>query len=209
MSQARPAIIFDFDGTIADSLIVALQILYELVHRQPLPAEDISDLRAKSTLHLLRVLHIPIWKTIGLAPKLRRRLNFAAPSVAPIDGIEKVIRELAATHRLFIVSAGDQPGIQAFLSRHNLTDCFEGVYGDAAAWHKSPMLRRLVRRAGLEAATTWYVGDRSWDVRAARAAGMRAAAVTWGFNNVHVLQRAHPDALVFNPDELLEKLRSR
>lgn len=209
MKSARPAIIFDFDGTIADSLVVTLQIMYELVHHQPLPTENISDLRAKGTWHLLHALRIPVWKAVGLLPRVRRRLNFAAPGLMPIAGIEAVIRTLAKTHQLFILSAGDQPGIQAFLKRHNLADCFVSVYGDATAWHKAPPLRRLVRRAGLDPATTWYVGDRSWDVRAARAAGLHSVAVTWGFNNVQVLRRARPDRIAFTPDELLNAVRGK
>jgi phosphoglycolate phosphatase len=48
----------------------------------------------------------------------------------------------------------------------------------------------------------WYVGDEVRDVEAARGAGMRSLAVSWGFNSESVLRASHPDSLAFEPSEL-------
>ena len=205
--NAKPAIIFDFDGTIADSLLVTLQILYELVHHKPLPPENIGKLRAHGSLALLRELHIPLWRAIGLLPRVRRRLSKADKTAAPITGVPDAIRELSRSHRLFILSASSRSGIEAFLARHHLQDCFVRIYGNAVAWRKAPYLRQLLHDEALEAEATWYVGDRTWDVRAARAAGIHTAAVTWGFNNARLLKRTHPEVLIFMPVELVAKLQ--
>lgn len=205
--QDKPVVIFDFDGTIADSFLTMLQILYELVHHQPLPPENITELRAHGTLTLLRELHIPLWRAIGLLPRLQRRLNKADAYIAPIAGMPEAIHQLSATHRLFILSASGRKGIDAFLARHNLQHYFERVYDDAVAWHKAPCLRQVIRDQQLQPAKAWYIGDRTWDVRAAHAVGMRAAAVTWGFNNTSMLSRTHPEIVVSNPRELVGQLQ--
>jgi phosphoglycolate phosphatase len=62
-------------------------------------------------------------------------------------------------------------------------------------------LRRLMGELGASAAETWMVGDSATDVEAARAAGVKAASVTWGFHPV-ALRAAGPDLLLDNPRAL-------
>jgi phosphoglycolate phosphatase len=62
-------------------------------------------------------------------------------------------------------------------------------------------LRRLMGELGASAAETWMVGDSATDVEAARAAGVKAAGVTWGFHPV-ALRAAGPDLLLDNPRAL-------
>jgi pyrophosphatase PpaX len=57
---------------------------------------------------------------------------------------------------------------------------------------------------GVDPATAAYVGDSPFDIRAAKAAGMHAIAVTWG--RIHErdrLEREDPDAIVETAEELL------
>jgi phosphoglycolate phosphatase len=63
-------------------------------------------------------------------------------------------------------------------------------------------LRRLVEELGANARTTWMIGDSAIDVRTARAAGVRAAGVTWGLDPGGV-RREEPDRLVEHPRELV------
>ena len=59
-------------------------------------------------------------------------------------------------------------------------------------------------RLGADPAETAYVGDSPFDVRAAKAAGMFAVAVTWG--RIHErarLEAEEPDAIVDTAEELL------
>jgi pyrophosphatase PpaX len=52
-----------------------------------------------------------------------------------------------------------------------------------------------------------YVGDSPFDIRAAKAAGMRSVAVTWGrIHDRSRLEREHPDAIVDTAEELLAAL---
>ncbi|MGA1474197.1 MAG: HAD hydrolase-like protein [Prochlorothrix sp.] len=73
---------------------------------------------------------------------------------------------------------------------------------------KQRVLKRLVRRQGWAAEQVCYVGDEVRDVEAARGAGVRSIAVTWGFNTTAVLNRANPDYLIDHPAELIEIAQS-
>lgn len=58
----------------------------------------------------------------------------------------------------------------------------------------------------MEPETAWYVGDEVRDVEAARGAGMRSIAVSWGFNSEMALRAAHPDYIAASPNELPDLL---
>lgn len=204
MEHERSPIVFDFDGTLADSLAVSLAILYELTHRQPLPKEDMSQLRGMGAIRLLHQLRVPLWRSLFLAARARKQMDTYMKKMELVPGMEKAVHALARQHKLFILTSNNVTNVQAFLEHYGLTEHFADIVGMARPWRKERALQQLAAAHGLHAADVWYVGDRAWDVRAAHRAGMKAAAVTWGFSNVHVLKDSRPDALVFMPDELIE-----
>ncbi len=200
----KPAIIFDFDGTLADSLYVMLRSLYWIIHHAQLPPEDISRLRGMTIVQVLRELKIPLWRALFLFRSVHNSMRDQMDSVALVPGVDEMIRSLAQTHQLFIASSNDEPNMLIFLQRFRLKSYFAKVYGGANPMHKAHILRKVIHENGLDARHTWYVGDQSWDIAAAHRAGLRAAAVAWGFSNLHVMQSRHPEVLVFSPDELTQ-----
>ncbi len=202
----KPAIIFDFDGTLADSLYATLQVLFELIHRQALPAEDISRLRGMTMRQVLRELNIPAWRALFLKQTVYKAMRDRMDNIALIPGMDEAIKRLATGHQLYVLSSNDAVNVRIFLGRFRLGDYFNGVYGDANPFGKARQLKRLVREHALDASQAWYVGDQTWDVTAAHRAGMKAAAVAWGFSNLHVLKAKRPEAMVFSPDELAKAI---
>lgn len=202
-SRTPTAIIFDFDGTIADSFQAVIGELYKSVHHEPLPAGDIERLRHQSLMQTLRTLRISWWRALLVARSVRSRMVRDMGSIKPVQGIPEVVQTLAGTHTLFILSSNDARNVRKFLELHGLARYFADIYGDADPLHKSSALRHFLVAKQLMAASAWYVGDQPWDVRAAHHAGMKAAAVTWGYSNGVGLKRQHPEALVSQSDELL------
>ena len=200
----KPAIIFDFDGTLADSLLATIHILYRLTHNNAMPAEDVSQFRGMTVVQILRRLHIPLWQALFLKQKVYGAMRDQMDHVALIPGMDEAVRALAANHRLFVVSSNDAPNVRLFLGRFQLERYFAGIYGDANPLRKAKVLREAMQENSLTANNTWYVGDQPWDVHAAHRAGMKAVAVTWGFSNLHVLKASRPEALAFSPDELVQ-----
>jgi len=205
----KPVVIFDFDGTIADSLLAMLNMLYSLAHHEALPKEDISELRGMGFPRMLLRLRIPPWLALWLLRQARLKLARDITSLELVSGIDTAIKTLAKANQLFVVSANNEPNIRAFLQRYELESYFTGVVGDANPFDKSRALRRLISECGLNPGRSWYVGDRIWDIRSARRAGLKSAAVSWGYSNIHVLKRGRPDALVFNADELVNAVQER
>lgn len=201
--RASGAIIFDFDGTIADSFLIMLDVVYELVHHEPLPQEDVSRLRGMTAFGLLRELRVPLWRIPFLVGRVRRHMKVRMDEVGIIPGLAEALKVLQKKYTLFVLSANSASNVRIFLRRFGIEGCFSDVYGGVGPFRKASALGRLTHQKGLHAVDTWYVGDEAWDVRAARRVGMKSVAVTWGYNNIRQLNLSHPDALVFDVDELV------
>jgi len=203
----KSAIVFDFDGTLVDNLLVSLQIIYQLVHHKPMPHEDISRLRGMTLLQVLRQLGVAPWQAILLRGKVYRAMSDRSLEIVLVPGIANTLRRLAKDHQLFILSSNSPQNIHAVLKRFELDQFIVAVSGGANPLLKRRKLKQLARQYHLKPRSTWYVGDQIWDIQAAKRAGMHSAAVAWGFSNLHVLELAHPEYLAFTPEELLKRLR--
>jgi phosphoglycolate phosphatase len=125
-----------------------------------------------------------------------------------IAGMESAISELYKTHKLFILSSNSAHNITLILKRYKLTGYFSGVYGSVPLLGKARALRRLLRQNSLDSAQTWYVGDEARDIEAARKNNLSSVAVSWGYNNIHVLQQHQPTVLVFTTEELMSSFKN-
>jgi phosphoglycolate phosphatase len=86
-----------------------------------------------------------------------------------------------------------------------LAGFFAGVYGpelDLTCHDKRELIALLLAREGLTASDAVMVGDRRHDVEGARANGVGAVAVLWGYGSADELQAAGPDAMVASMAEL-------
>lgn len=202
-AHAKPVIVFDFDGTLADTFVLALTIFCELTHRKSMPDEDVSRLRDMSPRALMAELKIHLWQIPLLGWRTRRMLAKRLHTIKLVPDISEAIRQLSRNYHLFILTTNSASNVRSVLARLNIADQFVGIYGNAGILHKEHSLRRLLRQNQLSAKDVWYIGDEVRDIEAAHHVGMPVMAVSWGFNNIASLERHHPDKLVFSPDELV------
>jgi len=125
--------------------------------------------------------------------------------------VEVLPRLRADGRRLGIVTAKRHASVQlAFERLPGLEANFDVVVGaEDTSRHKphpEPLLA-AVERLGAVPGDAAYVGDSPFDVRAAKAAGVHAVAVTWGgIHGAEALEQEEPDALVRHAEELLDVL---
>lgn len=65
------------------------------------------------------------------------------------------------------------------------------------------MIERALKGEKLDPKTTVMVGDRKFDIEAAKKAGIRNIAVTWGYGSLEELKEAEPDVILSHPNELI------
>ena len=199
-------IIFDFDGTIADSFETVIGVFHELTHRdETLPPDEIERLRGMSLLHAAEELRVQPWKMPFLMMRGRRRMTKLIPSIATFAGLPKIIRQLYAEgHNLYIMSSNSAQNIQLFLQKSEMHTDFIKIYGNVGLFNKARVLKRIMRHNQLGLDETFYVGDEVRDIEAAHHAGIKIVSVAWGYNNQQVLAAHKPDFLANRPVELLK-----
>lgn len=206
--EPKRALIFDFDGTIADSLPAVIQVFETLTKRpQRFTVPEIESMRHLSLVELALELKVPRWKVPLLLFRGRRLIHAHMKNVRLHRGIVVAIQQLHERgEHLYILSSNSTENVQEYIGGHNLTEYFVGVYGGASLLGKAPRLNKLIQQEQINVAQSWYIGDETRDIIAAHAVGLRAMSVTWGYNSRQALGALQPDAIADTTKELLEKL---
>jgi phosphoglycolate phosphatase len=193
-------IIFDFDGTLADSFPWFRSELGDLARRwgfRDAGADEDEALRRMSASAVFRHLGVPGWKLPLIAADLRRRMSARLDEIRLFDGVAPMLERLAAGDaRLAIASSNAAANVDQLLGAR-LRGLIHDSECGAPLSGKHSRLKRLLRRARVDPRLAIYVGDEVRDIEAARRAGIAAGAVTWGYNRAAVLRHYRPD-LIFD-----------
>jgi phosphoglycolate phosphatase len=199
------AIIFDFDGTIADSFDYVASFLERHVRRGHVLTHDEKEkLRGMTMKQMALHLGSPHWKLPILFIIGRWSMGRAIYDVPIFEGMGRVIDHLNAQgHELLIVSSNNNRNIKRSLKQHHLYKYFTDIYGNAAFFGKRRAIRQAMWRHGLAPADVVYIGDEARDVVGAKAAGVRVIAAAWGFDKPEILQSHEPTAIANQPNEII------
>lgn len=201
------AIIFDFDGTIADSFDYIAGFLAEAAGRPSLGAEQKQQLRGQSMASIGRQFGLSWWHLLRLFFKGRQQMQAVIDQVEPFDGMPDIIRKLHAEgHELFILSHNTVANVHAFLRHYKLHTYFLEVYGGVGLFGKGPALRKLLKDQKIEKENALYIGDELRDVQAAQSINLRVIAVNWGFARSADLEALNPTGLADKPADLIKIL---
>jgi phosphoglycolate phosphatase len=204
-------VIFDFDGTIADSFAVVVAIFHELTHRSQLVMpEEIVRLRKMRLLDVAREEHISGWRIPYLILLGRRRMTKRLSEVQVFGGMSDTIKNLQDDgYQLFIMSSNSTANVRRFLQQRELSKYFTNVYGGVGLFGKARALRKVLYQNHLTATDCVYIGDEPRDIEASESAGMGCIAVSWGFNAAQLLREHQPVAVVNTPEKLLSTIREK
>jgi phosphoglycolate phosphatase len=121
--------------------------------------------------------------------------GWAENSVYP--GIHDLLQSLRASGwELFVCTSKREDFAGRILEKFDLSRYFRAVYADTVGsvhHSKTELLGRLMSEQSLDVAATIMVGDRYFDIEAARANGVTSIAVTYGYGTPEELEAAHPD----------------
>lgn len=208
VSDAKRTIIFDFDGTIADTL-ETIAVLYndiaEDFHCKKISFDQKERFRSMQTHEFLQTCGISLLKLPILALKIKNELNKEIKNIKPIDGIIEALYDLKqAEYKLGVLSSNSVANIKLFLNNHNLDNIFDFVHSGKNIFGKDKVILRLISKHKLNRSNVVYVGDETRDVEALRRIKVPIIAVSWGFNSKEVLEKLNPDFLVNKPEDLLK-----
>ncbi len=201
-------IIFDFDGTIADTLDMALVIYnriapeYNTIHAGEKERELI---RTKKPQELLKTYGISSLKLLTMLLRIRKELKRHISEVKPVSGMEAALREIRnAGYKLGILTSNSLENVREFLEINNLSSLFDFIHSGKSLLGKEKVIRKLLIHEQLSSDRVVYVGDETRDIEACRAAKIPVIAVSWGLNSRDLLASHSPDQIADKPEELIE-----
>ena len=205
-------IIFDFDGTIADTYDAIVEITNGLSSEfgyQPVEASELVQLKNMSSQEIIKQSKLSIFKIPFLLKRVKEDLTQKISQLKPILGIQSSLLELKQQgYRLGIITSNSQANVVTFLNNNGLLSLFDFIYSGTTLFGKHRVIHKALKQHQITADSVLYVGDETRDIIAAQRSKIKMAAVSWGFNSALVLSQYHPDFLIEKPPELLKVVNS-
>ena len=209
--MGAPALVFDLDGTLTDPLPGIAGCLRYALGRldRPCPDDDALGIYIGPPLRgtFATLLGTTDHTLIEAALRFYRE-RFAAVGLFEnrvYDGVPGMLDRLQVVGPLLVATSKMAEYAERIVRHFGLSPYFAGVYGAEPGGHfddKADLLAHLVRRERLTAERTIMIGDRVFDVVAARANGLRAIGALWGYGSERELREAGATQLCATPEAL-------
>lgn len=194
-------IVFDFDGTIANTLDDIKEIVRTSVN--DFCEDDFDLLRNEGIKEVIKRKKIPMYKIpkmiLNITSQLKDKTNI--PLFADMT---KVLHTLATSYKLGIVSSNSEENIRQCLTKHQLDHAFEFVYSQSSLFGKDRVLKKMCQKHKLNLAEIVYVGDEDRDIMACKKVNIKNMAVCWGYNAEKRLRVLQPDYIVTSPLQIID-----
>jgi HAD superfamily hydrolase (TIGR01549 family) len=180
------AVIFDFDGVLAESVNIKTEAFAKLF--EPEGPEAVKAIVSYHLAHggvsrfeKIEYMYREVLKRSlsnqeldSLCKKFEDMVVDGVVSAPEVEGATKCLQELHGKVKLFIVSGTPQDEMRRIAKARGIANYFEGIYG--APDTKSALVRRVLDKAGTVPGETVFVGDAMTDYDAAMETGVRFVA---------------------------------
>lgn len=209
----QKTIIFDFDGTIADSIpsnakiLELFNILATENNFKNITLKEIENLRDVGLYESIKLLKIPFYKIPFIANRVRKIIKADETISRPIKNMPEVLKILKKKgYALGIMTSNKKESVETFLKKYNL-EIFDFVYSGRNLFGKDQVLKSLFNKQKIDQKGAIYVGDEIRDIQATQKIDLPIIAVTWGYNSKKGLLTHEPEYLIENPSELEKTIK--
>lgn len=200
-------IIFDFDGTVADSFGSLIKILGDLAPEfgfKPITQYEIDIYREEGAREALKKLKVSLFKLPKIIQKCQEEQLKEIENLSLIPGLRVVFKELKTKgFVLGILTSNSKENVEKFLMKNEI-DIFSYIYSEKNLFGKEKIIKHLLKERDLKSEEVIYVGDEVRDIEACKKAGVKIVAVSWGFNSKNILEKYEPNWLIDRPEDLLD-----
>lgn len=202
-------ILFDFDGTIADTFEETVEIFNLFAKKynyRRVEPEELEHCKGMNVWELMNFLRIPKHRIPFLLKRGRSILHDKLESIEIFEGIPEFINKAKSLDvSSGIVTSNSRKNVEHFLKLKSL-DGISFVRSSNKLLGKPREFRKILNKYKLKPDNIIYVGDECRDIDAAKESGIPVIAVTWGYNSRESLEKMNPDYLIDDSKMLLETL---
>ncbi len=199
-------IIFDFDGTLADTRECIIETLNLILERngfqkaQPKQVHRLIGLTLEQNFEALAKNATPA-QIQKMAREYRRTYNRIAPAKTRLfRGVKETLEQLKAMGvKTAITTSKGLEGTKRILEATGILPLFDAIIVEARVKNKKPapdIVKLAMKKLHAKPQETLVVGDTVWDIEMGKRAGTKTCGITHGNHPRKTLQRAKPDHII-------------
>jgi phosphoglycolate phosphatase len=198
-------IVFDFDGTLADSEPVVADIYDEFAAKNKWPTlthEEYYRLKNGTVHDAMRWAGVRFWQLPKLIKLGRRQYRKRQDEIKIFDAMPQVVKQLAKGNKLYVLSSNSRQTVANILARHDLSQ-YLTILKTTPLFGKHKVLKKLGEKQG----DCWMIGDETRDIEAAKRAKFKSIAVTWGLQSPASIEQSKPDYIARRPSDIVKYIQ--
>lgn len=200
-------LIFDFDGTICDSLDAVVSILKENLkftkYKDKFDLDEIKYMILNYNLKdILKNFKINNFVLFFILIKLRFDFNKKVKDLLPFENVFETLKILKKNNnRLFILTSNNSKNVLSFLEKNNL-NFFENLYFKSSLFKKDKYLLKIIKENNLFLENVFYIGDELRDFISCQKINLNCICCSFGFNSFKLLKKHNCKIIISNFKDL-------
>lgn len=203
-------VIFDFDGTIADTMPFSFSRSLELLRKEKIDfpeKEIIKKIKSNNYFELMKEFKLSWLKIpfmLQIVKQGQRDLYSQIDKIKIFPGMKNLLKDLRNNnYQIGILSSNMQRNVNKFIKIKRL-NFFDIIYCESNILGKDQTFRKMMRKYNLKPEEIIYIGDEIHDVEACKKVGIKIIGVSWGLHTIEALQKNGVDYIVKKPSEILK-----
>jgi pyrophosphatase PpaX len=204
-------IVFDFDGTIVDSMHMVFNALNDALKKKSLPTIEIELFGRLAGLPLIDIISTKTQISGSVSKEVEKDVfesytSFCRSSCQLLPHVESTLMTLKSKQiKIGLLTTTPSLPLKAVMNKFSLNEYFDIMLAKEDAKNKpNPEgLNKIITQFGLKKDECLYIGDSPIDILTGKAAGIKTIAVTTGIATIKQLKKAKPDAIIPNLEKLL------
>ncbi len=203
-------VVFDFDGTLADTEQWTLEIYNKLAKKygyQQFTIYELEELKKLPFNKIISMMGVPYTKIFPLLKEGQADLKKHINDVNAFDNdLKNILCDIKhSVETVGIISSNTKKNIRKFCRDKHLS--FDFIIS-SPLFTKEVKIHRVIKKNKIQPQELLYVGDEIRDIEAAKKAQVKMAAAKWGYNAPQMLAEAEPDYLIDDIRDVLSIIKT-